>query len=60
MPQCIHATDILTATCSLLSNMLRRWRRKQHWAQMPDREAFLQSLPRVKTDSGAILEQDSV
>jgi hypothetical protein len=53
-------TGILTATRSLLSTMLRRWRRKQDWALMPDREAFLQSLPRVKTDSGTILEQDRV
>jgi len=25
---------------------------------LPDREAFIRSLPRVKTDSGRILEQD--
>lgn len=54
------AIHILTATRSLLSTMLRRWHRKQDRARMPDREAFLQSLPRVKTDSGAILEQDRV
>lgn len=33
---------------------------KQDTTRMPDREAFLQSLPRVKTDSGAVLEQDRV
>jgi prevent-host-death family protein len=29
-------------------------------ARMPDREKLLRSLPRVKIDSGAILEQDRI
>jgi antitoxin (DNA-binding transcriptional repressor) of toxin-antitoxin stability system len=37
---------------------LRPLSRQSPTARMPDREAFLRSLPRVKTDSGRILEQD--
>lgn len=37
---------------------IRPLTRQSPTTPMPDREEFLQNLPRVKTDSGRMLEQD--
>jgi len=53
----LKASEILTATLSLLRGMIGA---DNNRTRMPDREVFLQSLPRTKTYSGAILAQDRV
>lgn len=37
---------------------IRPFSSKQPTRRLPNREAFIRRLPRVKTDSGRILEQD--